>query len=238
MSARYAVYYAPAQETPIWRMASAWLGRDAYGPPPPPRPVLEELAGLDLDALTADPRGYGFHATLKAPFELAADASEAGLLALAADFATGQSPFEAVVSPAAPGPFLAFRLAHPCPAMADLHAACVRNFEPLRAPLSALDMARRRKSPLTTEQDRRLETWGYPYVFEDFRFHMTLTNAIGEDEARGRVLRALTAHFAPVSGPHRFDGVAIFRQVDRQAPFEVLERFGFGQSASAGAVSA
>ena len=39
--------------------------------------------------------------------------------------------------------------------------------------------------------------------------------------------------FAYVSGPHRFDGVAIYRQADRDAPFEVMQRFGFSAQAAA-----
>ena len=237
MSARYAVYYAPPRGTPLAEMANAWLGRDPWDGAPRERPALPDLEGLDLDALTADPRGYGFHATLKAPFELAADRSEADLLAFAETFAAGLAPFEAVIAPAALGRFLAFRLDAPCPEMDALHAACVRDFDPFRAPLSDFDLARRRKAPLTAEQDARLIAWGYPYVFEDFRFHMTLTNGVRDDAVRERLLAALQAHFAPVSGAHRFDGVAIFRQADRSAPFDILGRFNFA-AAPAEAVNA
>jgi len=227
MSARYAIYYAPPRDSALSRMADAWLGRDAWSGAALERPSLPGLDGLDLDALTADPRGYGFHATLKAPFELADGASEAELLDFAAAFAARQAPFVAAVSPASLGRFLAFRLETPTPQMDALHAACVREFDPFRAPLSDFDLARRRKAPLTEEQDSRLVSWGYPYIFEDFRFHMTLTGAIRDTALAERVLAALQAHFAPVSGAHRFDGVAVFKQADRAAPFHVLERFAF-----------
>ena len=74
---------------------------------------------------------------------------------------------------------------------------------------------------------------GYPYIFDDFRFHMTLTNGVDDDALRERVLDALRQLFAYVSGPHRFDGVAIYRQADREAPFEVMERFGFAAAPAA-----
>lgn len=227
MTARYAIYYAPSADTPLWRKAAAWLGRDAYTGEARDRPHVAALDGLDLDALTADPRGYGFHATLKAPFELAAEATEAELLSAAEQFVARQSPFEAVIAPAALGRFLAFRLQDGEGEMQGLHEACVRAFEPFRSPLSEADLARRRRAPLTPEQDARLLAWGYPYVFEDFRFHMTLTGSIRDEALRERVLDALCGHFAAETGPHRFDGVAVFRQADREAPFRAIARLGF-----------
>ena len=84
-------------------------------------------------------------------------------------------------------------------------------------------------------QDARLLAWGYPYVFEDFRFHMTLTGSIRDEALRERVLGALREHFAAETGPHRFDGVAIFRQRDRTQPFDIVQRFAFQAPALASA---
>lgn len=233
MTARYAIYYAPKAATPLWDMASAWLGRDGYTGETLQRPALEGLDGLDLDALTADPRGYGFHATLKAPFELALGRSEGELVDAARQGAAKLTPFEVAIAPAALGRFLAFQLQRPSPAMLALHAVCVREFDAFRAPLSDFDLARRRKAPLTPEQDARLVEWGYPYIFEEFRFHMTLTGQIRDEAERAQVLSVLQDHFAQVTGPHLFDGIAVFKQDDREAPFNIVERCGFEALASA-----
>jgi putative phosphonate metabolism protein len=227
MSARYAVYYTPAADTPLTRRAATWLGRDAFAGEDLRRPAFPDLQDLDLDVVTSDPRGYGFHATLKAPFELAPDVAEAALLEFAAGFAARQAPFEATLAPARLSHFIALQLVAPTPQMQALHAACVREFDPFRAPLSDFDLTRRRKARLTQEQDERLAAWGYPYVFEDFRFHMTLTGAVRDEAIAGRLLAALAAHFADLTGPHRFDSVAVFRQDARSAPFHVLARFEF-----------
>jgi putative phosphonate metabolism protein len=227
MSPRYAVYYAPDPQGDLWDLACAWLGRDPHRKVDCARPATPALADLDLDALTASPRGYGFHATLKAPFELADGAGERDLLDFAEGFAGRRAPFEASISPQALGRFLAFRLNDPCEAMDALAEACVRDFDPFRAPLSEADIARRRRAQLSPAQDARMLEWGYPYIFDDFRFHMTLTSGIADDAVRARVLETLTQLFAYVSGPHRFNSVAIYRQADREAPFEVVERFGF-----------
>ena len=227
MSPRYAAYYAPDPQGDLWDLACAWLGRDPHRKVDCVRPATPALSDLDLDALTASPRGYGFHATLKAPFELADGTSEAVLLDFAEGFAARRAPFEASISPQGLGRFLAFRLNEPCPAMDALAEACVREFDPFRAPLSEADIARRRKANLTPAQDARMLEWGYPYILDDFRFHMTLTSAIADEAVRARVLETLSQLFAYVTGPHRFDAVAIYRQADREAPFEVVSRFSF-----------
>ncbi len=229
MSPRYAVYYAPDPQGDLWDLACAWLGRDPHRKVDCVRPATPALADLDLDALTASPRGYGFHATLKAPFELADGAAERDLLDFAEGFAGRRTPFEASISPQTLGRFLAFRLNQPCPAMGDLAEACVRDFDPFRAPLSAADIARRRRAPLSPAQDARMLEWGYPYIFDDFRFHMTLTGGIADDGVRTRVLETLSQLFAYVSGPHRIDSMAIYRQAGRNAPFEVVARFSFAR---------
>jgi putative phosphonate metabolism protein len=237
MSTRYAVYYTPPAGDPLTRRASAWLGRDAFTGAHVRRPGLSGLEGLDLDALTEDPRFYGVHATLKAPFELAEGTNEEALLDFAEGFAKRQAPFEAAIVPAALGRFLAFRLAKPSPEMQALHGACVREFDPFRAPLGEADLARRRNAPLTAEQEARLLAWGYPYVFDDFRFHMSLTGPIADPATAGRLLAALQAHFADLSGSHHFGGVAVFRQDDRSQPFGVLARFDFLAQPSDAAVA-
>jgi putative phosphonate metabolism protein len=227
MNARYAVYYAPAADDPLARRAAAWLGRDAFTGEVLQRPALDGLDGLDLGRLTQSPRGYGFHATLKAPFELAPERSEAELVVFAEDFAARQPAFTAPIAVASLGRFIAFRLTAETPGMRALEAACVRDFDAFRAPISEFDLARRRKAPLTPEQDARLVAWGYPYVFEDFRFHMTLTDAVRDPATAERLIGALRTHFADLEGPHRFDSVALFKQDDRSAPFQVLARFAF-----------
>lgn len=233
MTARYAIYYAPAAGSALWTKASAWLGRDAVSGHGLAQPELPGLADLDIAALTADPRHYGFHATLKAPFELATDCTEAELISAAQAFSALQTPFEATIGPAALGRFLAFRLQDGEPEMQALHAACVREFEPFRAPLSDEDIARRRRARLTPEQDARMLEFGYPYIFEDFRFHMTLTGAIADNALRSRVLEALQSHFAAQTASHRFDAIAVFRQPERDAPFEIIERLAFAAPVSA-----
>ena len=223
---RHAIYYMPDPASPLWSLASSWLGRDAASGKSLQRPALPALAQVNLDRLTAGPRHYGFHATLKAPFEPASERSEGALLAALDAFAATRAAFDVQLEVGALGDFLALRLAQPSDAMVDLHAACVRDLDDYRQPISAHDLARKRQGKLTPAQDAYLVRWGYPYVFEHFRFHMTLTSRIANDAARAPIRDALAAMFAPqLAMPHRVSGIALFGQVDRDAPFDVIQWF-------------
>lgn len=224
MTSRYAIYYAPPVSHPLHRAASTWLGRDAATGEMLGRKAPPELAGLDLDALTADPAGYGFHATLKAPFELAQAATEADLCAAVENFARARTPFSATIAPAALGDFIAFLIEGDCLPLRALAADCVTAFEPFRAPISDYDIARKRRPGLTPPQDDYLLRFGYPYIFEFFTFHMTLTGRVRDAAQRRAIVAALQRWFEPVSGPHQFSALTLFKQEDRKSPFVHLRQ--------------
>jgi putative phosphonate metabolism protein len=223
MTARYAIYYCPEADAPLTHAAATFLGRDAFHRPVDPRAPLPGLDNLDLDHLTADPRGYGFHATLKAPFELADGRCEEELVQALEAFCRVTASFTAPIEVSDIGPFIALRLAAPCIEMDQLHRSCVTEFESFRAPLSTADLERRRRARLTVQQDLWLQQFGYPYIFDDFRFHMTLTGAIKDDGLRAKVVRALSDRFASFEGEFRFETLALFKQETRQDPFNVVK---------------
>ncbi|MCQ2005509.1 DUF1045 domain-containing protein [Rhizobium sp. NRK18] len=218
---RYAVFFTPPADDPLTKAAAAWLGRDAFTGAPLDQP---RAPNLDLAALTAEPRRYGFHGTLKAPFHLKAGSSEADLVSAFDAFARDYPAFtipKMVVG--ALGPFFALVPADGAEdGISGLADACVKAFEPLRAPLSEADIARRRPERLNELQRTYLADWGYPYVFDAFRFHMTLTGAVPEAE-RPAVRQMLDATFAPFAGqPMQVGHLALFAEPQRGAPFKVL----------------
>lgn len=223
MSTRYAIYYCPEADAPLTLAAANFLGRDAFGRPVQPREPLPGLAGLDLDRLTADPRGYGFHATLKAPFELARGRSEEELVQALEAFCLSTARFTGSIEVSDIGPFIALRLAAPSTEMDQLHRACVTEFEPFRAPLSEADLERRRQARLTVQQEAWLLEFGYPYIFDDFRFHMTLTGRLRDEMLRANMVEALSDRFERFQGIHSFETLALFKQLSRQEPFYVLK---------------
>lgn len=228
MAARYAIYYAPDPQAALSQRAAIWLGRDAATGTACDQPGVSGFDPADFATLTADPRHYGFHATLKAPFPLADGQSHSALIAATEAFAAGCKAFTAPIAPMALGAFIAFRLTQVSPEMQQLHEAAVREFDPFRAPPAEAELAKRRVSGLTAEQDAHLLRWGYPYVFEHFRFHMTLTGRVKDEAQRHRLLAEAEDFFADDCGPHRFAAISLFHQPDRQAPFTILHQFPFG----------
>jgi hypothetical protein len=219
---RYAVYFVPEFSQKLWDDACEWLGRDAQTDQELKQPQLDYV---DIAKVTASPRFYGFHATLKAPFELVGHLKEAHLLAHAEVFTAGCASFDIELAPAEIGNFLALRLAADSKAMTDLHHRCVIEFDIFRAPITAFDIERRKTNNLTDKHEGYLQDWGYPYVFDEFRFHMTLTGAIDNPELRQRLLDELKPRFPTIRV--RVDGIAICYQPSRDTPFRILQRFRF-----------
>jgi hypothetical protein len=65
-------------------------------------------------------------------------------------------------------------------------------------------MARRRAAGLTPAQERNLIEWGYPYVLDEFRFHLTLTGSLADPEAE-----AAMAALSPLTEPLCRDALAV-----------------------------
>lgn len=225
VTARYAVYYVPAPESVLLHVGQRWLGRDVYSGDPVRRRMT---LGLPLDQVTELTRSaarYGLHATLKAPFELAPDTSEDLLLSSARQLGSSLVPISAQLSVGAIGEFLALLLTENEQQVNELHRACLEYFEPQRAPLSEYDRTRRLQAPLSPEQLKALDQFGYPYILENFRFHITLTQRIKDAERRASVQQLLTDIFDRAwTEPHVIDAISILRQDDRQQPFKVIER--------------
>lgn len=221
MSARYALYYTPAPDTLFHELGSGWLGRDTWSDAAVGRPAITDLAGL-----TSEPCRYGFHATLKAPFTLAAGKSRKELSLFAEDFARRHAP---VMLPklrlAAIDGFLALIPDAETDRLDDFAACCVMDFDTFRGPLRQEEIARRHRSGLNLRQSRLLLNWGYPHVLDQFRFHMTLSNKLNTaDMARLRPLAE--AHFTALIGvPVLLDAIAIFCEAEPGAPFRAEERF-------------
>lgn len=227
---RYALYYAPAADSALWRFGSATLGYDAVTGADIAFAIPPACEGLDWPALTAEPRRYGFHATLKAPFELADGRSEGALHAFIRNYVAGRPPVRlAGLSVNALGGFVALTPAEPSDELQRFAFDIVQAFEPFRAPLSQADLARRLQSPLTPAQRAYLEAYGYPYVGDAFRFHMTLTGAL-PDENVAPVRTALAAAYAQAvpAGPVLIDRLAIFRQESRAGRFLLLDTIPLG----------
>jgi putative phosphonate metabolism protein len=228
MAARYAIYYVPAADTALYRFGAAALGYDAYT-----GHGVSYLDGVDAavwPALTREPRVYGFHATMKPPLRLKDGIAEDDLLAAFAAFAGEQAPVDAgtlVVREL--GSFIALVLAEACAPLHRLADACVVAFDSFRALPTEQELAKRLKPGLTERHIEHLYRWGYPYVFEDFRFHMTLTGSLPVQK-RTSAFKILCNKFGqlPDAATLTVDRLVISRQAAPGAPFVVLREAALG----------
>lgn len=225
---RFAVYFAPPEGSRLEAFGRSWIGRDHVTGKAVEPPRIDGLSTARQREIAAFPRTYGFHATLKAPFELRERRTLAELFDAAAAFAASRSPFTAPpLAIQGLSGFIAFKLSEPSPEMDSLAADCVREFEDFRAPLRPADIERRRAGGLTDRQDRYMLAFGYPYVFEEFRFHMTLTGRL-QDPERTVVLKALRDLARPLDGEALpVDAICLYEQAGRDAPFILTHRFPF-----------
>ncbi len=223
---RYAIYFTPGPDHPLTAKATEWLGRDPCRDQSVPPP--EHLASHHpwLGDCTAVAAKYGFHATLKAPFRLKPGTDEGQLRDAAAAIAaeTPSAPIAALAL-CWIGPFLALVPERTEPGIAALETALVHAFEPFRAPLNAAETEKRQPAKLTPRQQTLLNRWGYPYVLDQFRFHMTLSGPIPTDD-RPKLEKHARHHFADHIGqPLTVDQIVIFAEEKDGAPFIVQHVF-------------
>jgi hypothetical protein len=225
--ARYAIYFAPEAGSLLEKIGSEILGRRADGPRELTQPRLPGIAPEKFRELTASPRHYGLHATLKPPFFLADLHDETALLDSVAHIAAKMRSFDLPgLELATVGSFLALIPTAPCPELDDLARICVTIADPFRRRPRPEELARRRAKGLTPNQERLLGLWGYPYVLEEMRFHLTLTGSIPDPGERERIHAALIPLLAPVlRAPVPMKEICVFRQACLQEPFTVLRRF-------------
>lgn len=218
MFQRYAIYYTP--DAALAHLGAAWLGWDPVSGTEIEQPFL---AGLDPRKLTQTPRKYGMHGTIKAPFHLRKNTTATEL----------QDAFRLLCGKLAPvtltglevaqmGRFIALVPEAPSARLTDLAAQVVSELDVYRAPLSDTDLARRRARPLSVAQEANLIKWGYPYVMEQFRFHITLTGRL--DTAAEPVRKALRSYLdAALPRPFVVDSLTLMGQTD-SGFFHEIER--------------
>jgi len=210
---RYAVYLTPPKDSPLAAAAEAWLGRSAFTGAAAP---AEAPAG----ALAHVPARYGFHATMRAPFRLAAGATEGDLLAAFGAHAAAHPPLAVALKLGRLHNFLAL-LAEDAGPVAEAERLILHAFEPLRAPLTREERARRDPDRLDAVGRALLDRWGYPHVLERFTFHMTLTGPMDPADVDA-VEAAAKARFGPLLGEPLTLVHALFREDAPGGPFHVI----------------
>ena len=220
---RYAIYYAPRPGA-LADAAASWLGWDPCSAVAVPHPDLD----ADLPGLTAEPRKYGFHGTIKPPFRLAEGVDATRLRTAVAALARRLRPVRmARLDLISLEGFLALVPMGDPADLTRLAADVVKTLDPLRAPLTEAEIARRRPDRLTARQYDLLGRFGYPHVMEEFRFHLTLSGNLTPDQTA--ILRPLArAHFANhLTEPFSLTDLCLFGEA-LDGRFHLLHRYPLG----------
>ncbi len=213
MFTRYAIYVVP--DGPWGDFGAAWLGWDTRSGEDHASPHPE---------LTARPRKYGFHGTIKAPFRLLPGQTAEGLAAAARALSGKFQPFSLnSLQLSRLGPFFAMTAPGEQAQLRGVADTMLVEMEPFRAPLTPEDLARRRAAKLSAQQDAYLVQYGYPHVLDAFKFHLTLTGPAKDPERAEQVIRnALPAH----AGALMIDSLCLCGEA-QDGRFHVIERMPF-----------
>jgi hypothetical protein len=230
---RYAIYFVPSAQSNLYRYGSSVLGYDCYTGNATSFPDQSETAAVNWNELSQEPRRYGFHATLKAPFHLLPSHSEQKLINALQNFARlGHAIYALVPAVRLLSDFFAIVPRDSEPRIDALAASCTTIFDAFRAPISPQERARRIALRLNDEQIRNLDRWGYPYVLSQYQFHMTLT---GKVPARRRkvALAVLLQVFreSAIEPSIAIDRVALVKQDTPDSRFRVVSEAVLGGSA-------
>jgi len=231
MGPRYAIYFVPPAASKLYRYGSSVLGYDCYTGAPVHFPQrLSDGAAVNWSEVTAAPRRYGFHATLKAPFYLSPFCTEPQLINALDNFARLGHPIHSFAPTVRL--FNGFAAVVPVKAAVSLDAlaaSCTTLFDAYRAPMSPQERARRVALGLSQGQIQNLDRWGYPYVMSEYRFHMTLTGQLVPSRQRTVVATLLDdLQRMGVEPIIAVDELALVKQGTPSDPFRVLCRCALG----------
>ena len=233
---RYAIYLAPNE--PFRTFGRHWLGRDADTGAPMPLP--REVAARPAEWVQA-PAHYGLHATLKPPFRLAQGIEPAMLDGAMRDFARDRRPFDVPLALRGLRGFVAWCLADRPEAVRRMHEladASVRELDRFRAPPTPDEIARRKPERLSPLEQQMLRDWGYPYLFDTFTFHITLTGMLDADRQAAALALLSSAAGTLLGTPLQVDSVSVFVQPEPGADFVAARHYGFDGRTSDGAGAA
>tara|TARA_R110002126_G_scaffold196969_8_gene344892 strand:- start:1536 stop:2243 length:708 start_codon:yes stop_codon:yes gene_type:complete len=226
---RVAFFFAPVSQSPLATFGAHWLGWDAQAGKSVPHldVLMVDKSGLNIaiSDIVATPSKYGFHGTLKAPFRLANGKSINELCDAGHKFGKQIPKFTLETMHLAQlGSFIAITQAVPSAELNQLASKIVRNFDSFRAPLTEQDIAKRRQQKLTARQDELMLKWGYPFIFEAFKFHLTLSGKLEPDQMAS-TLNVLKEHLTEIlKDPIEVNDICLFGERS-DGRFEIIERF-------------
>jgi hypothetical protein len=212
---RYAIYFCPASDTALGRLGQDWLAASPHAP---------ELPGISTErrnALLVKVRRYGWHATIRAPFTPAADVGYDDVHRAVTSVAHACASFALPLHVHRLAGFLALRPCVDGVAPKQLATTSLKVLLPLCAPPSK-ETLDRRSVGLDADEVALLQSHGYPYVLDRYRFHLTLSAPAIESEEQA--MREWLGPRVAELPSARVDALSICREVTPGGAFELIER--------------
>src|SRR5471032_2375452 len=208
---RYAIYFCPSSDSALGRLGRDWLASSTDAP---------ELPGISAErrnALLVKVRRYGWHATIRAPFTPMGNVTYADVRRAITSVAHARASFELPLHIHRLAGFLALRPCIDGIAPRQLAATCLKSLLPLCAPLSN-EVLDRRSVVLDADEVTLLQDYGYPYVLDRYRFHLTLSAPATESEEHA--MRQWLAPRVAELPSMQVDALSICREVTPDDAFE------------------
>ena len=224
---RYAIYYAPSENSELDLFGKCLLGWDPYKGVETTKSDLSKLPSFKkFSGLVLTPKQYGFHGTIKAPFKLKNEYTYNDLENKVREISKQIHSFyfdQLIIKKL--GNFIGLIPTNNLKVNA-VSNKFVEELDYLRDELSESEIKKRKPHKLTSNQKQMLFKWGYPYVFDEFKFHLTLTSKLNVVEIDD-VLRSLQNILKQVNlNKISFNNICIFGQKSDEK-FYFVQRFNF-----------
>lgn len=224
---RYAIYWVPRPDTRLAAFARRWFGSEVETGE---QLALREGYGLPdglVERATASPRRYGIHATIKAPFRLREGAQLNDFINMMGAFcAKRRAPHAGKLKLHRFSRYLVMLPENDTSELEWLAQDCVTHFDVLRAPLTDADRSRRAIS--NPKAAAYFEQFGYPDIFDRFKFHITLAGPLEPAELEMVENALRPSLIALTNEPFVAPDLCICGEPGNKQAFRVLYRHTFG----------
>ena len=179
----------------------------------------------ELKDYCEEPAKYGFHATLKAPFRLKRNVKTKNFYDVISHIAAQHSRFKIKgLKIVYSKKFTLITSRKPNKLLINLENDLVKHLDTFRAELNKTDIKKRIPDSLTIKQNKYLKEWGYPFVFDQFKFHMTLMNQNNNKLSNKQKLELEKLIYKISNNVIEFNEISLLGE-NKNGHFEEIKRF-------------
>lgn len=179
----------------------------------------------ELKDYCEEPAKYGFHATLKAPFRLKRNVKTKNFYDVISHIAAQHSRFKIKgLKIVYSKKFTFITSRKPNKLLINLENDLVKHLDTFRAELNKTEIKKRIPDSLTFKQNKYLKEWGYPFVFDQFKFHMTLMNQNNNKLSNKQKLELEKLIYKISNNVIEFNEISLLGE-NKNGHFEEIKRF-------------